>query len=115
MSETKLATTYEEVENSRPARRWLYKLSTPIKWTQDYTKSYAEGDERTEFVVVSWGRDGDTCIFPADNEGRLLDTLGFNGRMGWDEPRQRLEEWLGGVVYGLGCGLTFEQVSDARG
>lgn len=47
-------------------------------------------------------------------DGRILDFLGFNGKMGWDSPEARLQEWLGGATYGVGCGLTFEQVRADR-
>lgn len=103
--------TFEEVEHFRPARRWLYRLSTPIRFTNNDLKSYVEGELQTEYVVVSWGRDGDTCIFPADDEGRILDMLGFNGRMGWNEPVARLQEWIDGATYGIGSGLSFDEVA----
>lgn len=103
-------TRFVEIEHLRPARRWLYRLPSPIRYSRSVFTSYADGTETTEHVVVSWGRDGDTCIFPADTEGRLLDTLGFNGRMGWDEPEGRLIAWLDGDVEGLGCGLSYAEV-----
>lgn len=43
----------------------------------------------TPWVVVSWGRDGDTQIFPSSDEGRILDMSGLVrfGLWNWWVPR----------------------------
>jgi len=95
MNELAEKVTYEEVPHSRPARRWLYKLSRPVRFTQGFDKEYSDGECTTEHVVVSWGRDGDTCIFPGDEDGRILDMLGWVGRDYWVPASEFVGEWLG--------------------
>ena len=38
----------------------------------------------TPWVVVSWGRDGDTQIFPSTDQGRILDWSGLVRFALWD-------------------------------
>lgn len=52
--------------------KWLYKLSETV--TQyGYTFDH---------LVLSWGRDGDTCVFPATPEGKIVDFVGFGFEFG---------------------------------
>lgn len=57
--------------------RTLYQLSAPV------TRDDARGRAVTfDHLVLSLGRAGDTCVFPADDQGRILDMLGFGFGMG---------------------------------
>lgn len=104
--------TFEEVMHKSfdGTQRWLYRLSEPIRYSNHADRLYSGGECTTEYVLVSWGREGDTCIFPAEANGGIADMEGFNGRMGWDEPVARLQEWIDGAVYGGGIGESFAAV-----
>ena len=57
--------------------RTLYRLSETV------TRSAGHGLTVTfDHLVLSLGRDGDTCVFPADETGKILDFLGFGYGMG---------------------------------
>lgn len=56
------------VEQTR-SYRWLYRLSETVT-CREHTFDY---------LILSWGRDGDTCVFPADETGKIIDFAGF----GW--------------------------------
>lgn len=73
------------------ARRWIYRLENDI--------TYGSGE--TSFVCVSWGRAGDTNIFPCDSDGRVLDWSGFVEIEQWDfwkDPDEAMTEFLTGKV-----------------
>ncbi len=66
--------TAERIGCPRSRMQTLYKLSVPTT-----TK---EHPEPFDHVLVSRGKMGDTCAFPADAGGRLLDGMGFGYAMG---------------------------------
>lgn len=66
--------TAERVGQPRTRMQTLYKLSAPTTSKQHPAPF--------EYVLVSLGRQGDTCVFPADADGRLLDGMGFGFAMG---------------------------------
>lgn len=55
-------------------QRIVYRLSEPVR-TDAYPHPF-------EHVALSRGRLGDTCVFPSDEEGNLLDLVGFGFGMG---------------------------------
>lgn len=55
-------------------QRIVYRLSEPVK-TDACPNLF-------EYVALSLGRAGDTCVFPSDEEGNLLDLVGFGFVMG---------------------------------
>lgn len=55
--------------------RTLYRLS-------NFTTTEGMGGDRFEYVVLSLGRDGDTCAFPANEDGGILDLVGFGYGLG---------------------------------
>lgn len=67
--------TATRVDAPLRATRTLYKLSEP-------TTSEEMKGEQFEYVVLSWGSDGDTCAFPANESGGVLDFLGFGFGVG---------------------------------
>lgn len=73
--------TAERVRGDFPAGRALYKLSQPT--------TSEEHPEPFEFVVLSFGRDGDTCAFPANERGGIEDFFGFGFGMG---PSRHLDD-----------------------
>jgi hypothetical protein len=73
-------------------RRWLFELSEEVRW--DDSSDYASGRRRTSMVVVSWGRLGDTCIFPSNEAGSILDMHGFKSWAGWIPAEEALDAWL---------------------
>lgn len=54
--------------------RQLYTLTTPLK--------VEALPEPVKYLVLSLGRHGDTCLFPSDSEGRIMDLLGVGFNMG---------------------------------
>jgi hypothetical protein len=73
------------------ARRWIYRLENAITY----------GGGETPFVCVSWGRYGDTNIFPCDSDGRILDLSGIIEIGEWDfwkNPDEAMTEFLTGKV-----------------
>lgn len=66
--------TVERVRSVSPTR-WLYRLSEKTT-----TKELAP--EQFDHIVLSLGRLGDTCVFPANAEGGVLDFVGFGFGMG---------------------------------
>jgi len=57
-----------------PSNRIVYALSEPVM-----TRAYPH---RFGHVVLSLGRYGDTCVFPSDDQGRILDSIGFGYGIG---------------------------------
>ena len=60
------------------AARYIYRLphEVPYDCYNSDDNEYARAGT-TPWVVVSWGRDGDTQIFPSDEGGRVLDWTGL--------------------------------------
>jgi hypothetical protein len=88
-----MSASYVELSRPQFGQRWLFELSEPVRYTTGYT-GYATGDLETVYVVVSWGRDGDTCIFPSDDAGTILDMLGFKSWGHWENADAAMDEWL---------------------
>jgi hypothetical protein len=59
------------VEETRP-HKWIYKLSQAV----------TRFEHTFDHLVLSWGRDGDTCVFPATPEGEIVDFVGFGFGLG---------------------------------
>lgn len=62
----------EKKDHPRAYGRWMYRLPFEVPFFDDYGNP--EGS--SEWVVVSWGRDNDTNIFPCDEDGSILDFMG---------------------------------------
>lgn len=69
------ALTASRVSASVSANRTLYKLSEP-------TTTEEMSGEQFQYVVLSLGRAGDTCAFPANDSGGVLDFIGFGFGVG---------------------------------
>ncbi len=76
-------------------QRWLFELSVPVRFDYRAEVEYRHGAESTRLVVVSWGRLGDTAIFPSDESGRILDMTGFKSWPLWMPAEACVAEWLG--------------------
>lgn len=98
------AVTWEPLESrsTHGVTRRLFELSHEVRFAGPReTCSNAEGAERTRFVVVSWGRDGDTGVFPSNERGEVLDWLGWSFGMGWQEHDDVLRRWAEGKNSGF--------------
>lgn len=83
-------------ELDRPAfgQRWLFRLSELVRFSYQDGVAYEKGEASTSLVVVSWGRMGDACIFPSNDEGWILDMYGYKS---WDyyiDADEAMNEWL---------------------
>jgi hypothetical protein len=68
-------------------------LSSPI------TRTVLGEEFATDHVVVSHGRCGDTQIFPANEQGAVLDLLSLWGRDNEHVPHdEAVREWLEGTA-----------------
>lgn len=61
--------TAERVGEKQRDGRQVYRLSEAI--------TSAAYPEPFEYVVLSLGRAGDTCVFPSNEKGNILDFMGF--------------------------------------
>ena len=91
--------TYEQQDRPPIGHRWLFKLSEPIPYTNDYRKPYSEGELSTDHVIVSWGRYGDTLIAPAAiNKDKgyhvIADMLGYWSEGTWVDAEDVMREWF---------------------
>lgn len=75
---------------ARSATRHHYQLSSPV------AQSAAGVDFFTDHVVVSWGAEGETQIFPAGAEGNILDLVALWGRDYHVDHNEAVREWLEG-------------------
>lgn len=71
-------TSIESLEMKDPRmRRWVCRVEPAVRFSDGLDSNYEDGDESTHHLVVSWGREGDTGVFPANEAGGILDMLGF--------------------------------------
>lgn len=66
--------TAERVSADIISTRTLYRLSEPTV-TKGVTEPF-------EYLVLSLGRYGDTCVFPSNEHGNILDLWGFGFGVG---------------------------------
>lgn len=90
-----MTTATLQQQTSRPTK-WHYRLSTPV--VQHYL-AVLDDSLRTRTVtdvVVSLGRDGDSAIFPADSDGRIVDFDALHTAPTWiaGPVSDFVQEWL---------------------
>lgn len=72
----------ERTEPDTTLRKVVYRLAQPVTYQVFDPVADEYGQEQaTEFVVVSWGREDDTAIFPALPDGSIL-----SFRHLWSDP-----------------------------
>ena len=86
--------------DQRPTK-WVYELAEPV--TQRYLPhaypSEVWADRQVSKVVVSIGRGGDSAIFPATEDGEILDFDALHTAGYWiTNPAEFMREWLAGAT-----------------
>ena len=78
-------------------RRWVYRVEPPVpveEWDNGAQAYVPAGF--TDWLVVSWGREGDTAVFPADEKGRILDMMDVYAAEWWEPHESAMEHWRAG-------------------
>ena len=87
---SKTAVMVREMGDDRPARQRLYRLSEPVKfrqWTDD-AEEVKTADYVVASAVVAFGVP-ETYLFPADENGVVLDWLELEGSFRGDLDHER--------------------------
>lgn len=90
--------TAEFVSGNTPGtgRGWIYRVSPPLEFEKWEGNGYVPAGS-TCFAVVSWGREGDTAIFPADETGRIQDFMPVYTAGYWKNHDEAMNDWVAGL------------------
>lgn len=92
--------TYELVSEPMSGRRH-YRLSRPLKYEEYMPLTDTTVVKETDYFVVSLGRFGDMALFPADEQGRILEFVDLHSHPAWIvDYDEFIGEWIDGLVLG---------------
>lgn len=78
----------------RIGRLHYYALDAPAEYVTEQFPVGIDMDlvvKKCLHLVVSWGSQGDTGVFPCDHNGQFLDLIGYIVEPGWLKPSQALK------------------------